>query len=357
MPVACSSHDPTTHYLPAFLIPDGIETRGGAQCSDPWPKETSTRSWGRTLLHLTTEPETVTDQQRRLGFTDSDLAHLGTAELLDELLARVQEILGVDTVAVLLLDEGGTYLVARSARGLDEEVHQGVRVPVGRGFAGRIAATRAPVALDHVGPDTVVNPILWRKGIQSMLGVPLVAGGALLGVIHVGTLERRVFSDDDNSVLQLAADRIAIAVSVQQAIAERSAARTLQHSLLPTRLPAVAGLEFAARFVAAEEFGVGGDWFDAFKLPDGQIGIAVGDVAGSGLRAAVVMGRIRSVFARVCDRVGRSGRGTRPAESEVRSLRARRHGHRLVHRCRCRPRQLHAFIDRPLATGRRRARP
>ena len=56
------------------------------------------------------------------------------------------------------------------------------------------------------------------------------------------------------------------------------------------------GLEFASRFVPAEDFGVGGDWFDAFELPDGRFGIAIGDVAGSGLRAAVVMGRMRSVL-------------------------------------------------------------
>ena len=86
----------------------------------------------------------------------------------------------------------GSQLIARAARGLEEEVHQGVRVPVGRGFAGRVAATRAPVTLDHVGPDTVVNPILWRKGVHSMLGVPLIAGSTLVGVMHVGTLRRRL---------------------------------------------------------------------------------------------------------------------------------------------------------------------
>src|SRR5262249_33198195 len=52
----------------------------------------------------------------------------------------------------------------------------------------------------------------------------------------------------------------------------------------------------ATRFVAAEDFGVGGDWYDAFPLPDGRVGIVIGDVAGSGLNAAVVMGRLRSAL-------------------------------------------------------------
>jgi phosphoserine phosphatase RsbU/P len=241
--------------------------------------------------------ETTVDQLRRVAsLTDPDLAHLQPSELLDEVLARVQDLLSVDTVAVLRLDHAGSQLVAYSARGLEEEVRQGVRVPMGRGFAGRIAATRVPVALADVGPDNVVNPILWRKGIRSLLGVPLISGGALLGVMHVGTLQRREFSEEATTILQLAADRIATVLSVQQSAEERLAARTLQQSLLPTRLPEVDGLEFATRFVAAENFGVGGDWFDAFKLPDGQVGIVIGDVAGSGLRAAVVMGRLRSAL-------------------------------------------------------------
>jgi serine phosphatase RsbU (regulator of sigma subunit) len=94
----------------------------------------------------------------------------------------------------------------------------------------------------------------------------------------------------------MAADRIAVTLVAQRVAAERTAARTLQRSLLPTRLPAIDGLEVAARFVPAERFGVGGDWYDVFVLPDDYVGVVVGDVAGHGLRAAVVMGRLRSAL-------------------------------------------------------------
>jgi serine phosphatase RsbU (regulator of sigma subunit) len=113
-------------------------------------------------------------------------------------------------------------------------------------------------------------------------------------VLHVGSGERHHFGDNDVSVLQLAADRIATVVYSERAIAEQAAARTLQQSLLPTRLPDVEGLEMASQFVAAEEHGVGGDWYDAFRLLDDRIGLVIGDVAGSGLGAAIVMGRLRS---------------------------------------------------------------
>src|SRR2546423_2705801 len=206
----------------------------------------------------------IDEPSGRGDLTDRSLAHFAASDLMTQLLTQVQNRLRVDTVAILLLDRDGSHLVARAARGLEDEVHQGVRLPVGRGFAGRIAATRAPVALLEVGPTTVVNPILWRKGIRSMLGVPLVANGRLLGVMHIGTLTPRGFTDGETAALDAAASQIAIALSAQQTVAERSAARTLQESLLPTQLPDVDGLEFATRFVAAEDFGVGGDWFDAF---------------------------------------------------------------------------------------------
>ena len=81
--------------------------------------------------------------------TDAVLSYLGADDLLTALLGRVKEILDADTVAVLLLDSSGRQLIATAASGLEEEVGQGVRIPVGGGFAGRIAAERAA---GHPGP-------------------------------------------------------------------------------------------------------------------------------------------------------------------------------------------------------------
>ena len=110
-----------------------------------------------------------------------------------------------------------------------------MRIPVGRGFAGRIAAQHKPVILDHVDHTTVLNPILWEKGIRSMMGVPLVAGGRVIGVMHVGSLTPRQFTSADVELLQLAADRAATAVQSIETRADRVAAAALQRSLLPVR--------------------------------------------------------------------------------------------------------------------------
>jgi putative methionine-R-sulfoxide reductase with GAF domain len=228
--------------------------------------------------------------------TDRRLEKLDVDDLLAALLDRVAALLAADTAAVLLLDKTGHELVARAACGIEEEVRQGVRVPVGMGFAGKIAAQRRPVAIDRVDETTVWNPILWRKGIRTMLGVPLERGAELLGVLHVGRLSARPFTEEDTALLQVVASRVAGAVQARELEVERSAAKLLQRSLLPAALPECPGIRFASRYVPAQVGGVGGDWYDAFILPNGDLWVMVGDVAGHGLAAAVVMGRVRSAL-------------------------------------------------------------
>ena len=239
----------------------------------------------------------VSERLRRIeSITDAALAHLDFEELLEELLDRICELLDVETSAVLLLDDSAQLLVPTATRGLEDEIRQGIRIPVGKGFAGRIAAQRQPVILERVDRTTVVNPILIEKGIRTLLGVPLLAGRSLLGVLHVGSRSGRKFFDEDVKLLQLAAERVALATHVRLAEMERATTEALQRSLVPTRLPALPGLDLAARYVPGEGNGVGGDWYDLFVLPSGWPCLVIGDVVGHGLRAAVVMGRLRSAL-------------------------------------------------------------
>jgi phosphoserine phosphatase RsbU/P len=229
------------------------------------------------------------------ALTDATLSRLDAPDLLTELLERAKAILEADTAALLRLDRATGELVPAAASGLEEEILQGVRIPLGKGFAGRVAAERRPVILNHVDQTTVINPILLAKGIRALLGVPLIAEGIVLGVMHVGSLGPRAFTSDDAQLLQLAADRAAAALHPAISRSDRAAATALQRSLVPTALPDVPGLEMAARYVPGRA-DVGGDWYDVFTLPSGQLAVTIGDVAGSGLRAAVIMGRIRSTL-------------------------------------------------------------
>ena len=153
------------------------------------------------------------EELRKLqAVTDAALAHLTVDELLDELLTRIREALDADTCAVLLLDDTGTELIARAAKGLEEEVAAGVRIPVGKGFAGRVAATKAPVVIEDIADADVLNPILREKGVKSLLGVPLLEHGRVIGVVHVGTLTQRDFDARDVEFLEIVAARAALAI-------------------------------------------------------------------------------------------------------------------------------------------------
>src|SRR4051794_5871931 len=154
---------------------------------------------------------------------DAALAYLSEEELLQELLQRIAEILAPDTVAILVLE--GEELHARAAKGIEEEVEQGVRLPLGRGFAGRIAAERRAITIPDVDHADILNPILREKGIRSLLGVPLLIQGRVIGVLHVGSLTPRLFDDDDRDLLQLAADRAALAIEQARLLAQERAAR------------------------------------------------------------------------------------------------------------------------------------
>src|SRR6202008_2315952 len=121
----------------------------------------------------------------------------------------------------------------------------------------------------------------------------LFAGGKVIGVLHVGSLRGRPFGQEDVDLLQLAADRAALALHSMMSQDDALAAAALQRSLLPDTLPRVPGIDLAARYVTGSG-NVGGDWYDVFPLPDGRLGGGGGGVAGSGLAAAVIMGRMRS---------------------------------------------------------------
>jgi anti-sigma regulatory factor (Ser/Thr protein kinase)/putative methionine-R-sulfoxide reductase with GAF domain len=231
--------------------------------------------------------------------TDATLAYLNIDDLLNELLVRTVDILDADTAAILLLEDDGRTLAARAAKGLEEEVERGFTLEVGAGFAGRVAATEAPVIIEDLdrSPIEILNPLFRKRGVRSLLGVPMVVERRLVGVMHVGTLSPRRFTEDDVHLLRAVADRSAMAIDHDRLFLQYRIAESLQRRLLPERLPALPGLEFAARYLpAAEATTVGGDWYDVFELPDGRVALTVGDVVGHGVEAASLMGELRTAL-------------------------------------------------------------
>ncbi|HEV2235529.1 MAG TPA: PAS domain S-box protein [Ktedonobacterales bacterium] len=170
------------------------------------------------------EAEQANRELRQLqALTDTALAHLDLDELLPELLSRVRDVMAVDNAAILLLDAARQELRVRAAFGPEEEVAAGVRVPLGEGFAGRIAASREPLIVEDLSHFPVVSPFL-RERLRSAVGVPLLLREGVLGVVHVGTVEPHRFTAQDVQLLQRVAERMAVAIERAQLYEQTRAA-------------------------------------------------------------------------------------------------------------------------------------
>ena len=222
--------------------------------------------------------------------TDAALASLGFDELADRLLHTVRKVLQTDSATLLLVDRTGTVLQEHMTVGVETDGPQ-IAIPIGRGIAGSIAGSVAPLVIDDLSTRQAVRHWLTDR-MRSFMGVPLVYRGQVRGVIHVATVEQRHFNDDEVGVLELAADRIAAALERASLYDSRSAmSQALQQSLLPATLPTIEGVEIAALYRPfSPNDDVGGDFYDVFPHGSGAWGAVVGDVSGKGPGAAAVMG-------------------------------------------------------------------
>ena len=173
-----------------------------------------------------------------LPAADLEVAHFSVDEALPELLTRIHTMLAVDTAVILLLDERAGSLRPHAAVGLDETRAREVAIPVGKGFAGRVAGECRPLMLEAVAPTDVLNPVLLETGIRSLFGVPVRNRGRVLGVLHVGTREPRHFTDDDSRLLQLVADCLGLVIGRGPLYAAEGEARAAAEASLCARAEA-----------------------------------------------------------------------------------------------------------------------
>jgi PAS domain S-box-containing protein len=246
--------------------------------------------------------------------TGALIATLDMSELIDRLAQLCVPRLA-DWVFLTLLDEYGdvqdTAYLHRG--GHDEDLrlfsaHHARNLPPTSPSRQSIA-TAKPVLVEDFTPETVermvVDPVaraaFLRMGARSGISVPMVARRRTLGALAlIRTSDDSPLDQDDVDVAEDLARRAALAIdNVRLYQREHTVADTLQRSLLPD-LPEVPGIEAAAHYVSASSAAdVGGDFYDLLHLPDGSIGIAIGDVVGHDVAAAAAMGHLRGVL-RAC---------------------------------------------------------
>jgi signal transduction histidine kinase len=167
-----------------------------------------------SVFRAVTEEKAAEVLRKLEQVTKAALGQFSLGDLIPSLLDQIRSVLDADTAAILLLDEAGRCLTMRVTVGFaEDEVSQAVPVPLGQGLAGRVAATRDPWLVDDLSEIQLVSPVLRAHGIQSLIAVPLVVEGRVIGVAHVGSEEKRHFGTGDVQLLELIADRIALVVN------------------------------------------------------------------------------------------------------------------------------------------------
>ncbi|MEV6839586.1 SpoIIE family protein phosphatase [Streptomyces sp. NPDC051133] len=271
--------------------------------------------------------------QQRLRLMATGSARIGTTlevertaqELADVIVPDLADMVAVDLLDSVLqkgrpeLGEGPALFRALAVKTAYPTDAARAIVPPGRLTtyhadhpAAHCIRTRKPHLITHldsgdherIAADPEAARLLARAGVHTDLAVPLIAREQIIGVMGLARARNPAPFDEDDLTLacELASSA---ALSIDNAVLHhhiRSAAETLQRSLLPKLPPRHPGLEVAARYRPAQAFSeVGGDWYDVIPLDGDRTALTVGDVMGSGIPAATAMGRLRTATSTLAD--------------------------------------------------------
>jgi serine phosphatase RsbU (regulator of sigma subunit)/CRP-like cAMP-binding protein len=233
---------------------------------------------------------------------------LNLEEVLDIILEMTLRVVDADRGTVFLVDEERSELWTKVAKGLDATGRTIVRLPVGKGIAGYVAATGDTINIPDAYLDPRFSPEFDRQTgyrTESILCMPMRnKDSKIIGVFQLLNKRSGLFTDEDATFVDALSVHAALAIENarlyeqerQKMRIERDlhAAREVQMSLLPKQVPRVTGYEFAASTVPALE--VAGDLYDFLSLDGGRLAISLGDVSGKGLAASLLMANIQATL-------------------------------------------------------------
>ena len=283
---------------------DGKIVEWVGACTDVTSQREAEEMRGR----LTEQLSAAALRTARLQQATSMLAEALTVEQVVEVITEVgRTAIGALRSAVALLEPDGARL-----RVVNDDLRNAPDSAGGEltlqspSVMTKAIATRRPVLVEdpedlrsqfdgelEIDPERVA-----ASDERSWVGLPLLAAGAPLGALRFSFGRPRKIIEEERVFLEALAGQCSLAVE-RAAMYERehTTAETLQRSLLPDQLPSVPGLVLTAMYrPVAKNMEIGGDWYDAFRLADQRLAVAVGDVMGKGLTAAAGMGRVRNAL-------------------------------------------------------------
>ena len=273
------------------------------------------RSW------LVTVVSQCAQALERSRLFDLEQALRRRSDRLQHMTAALSNAVTRTDVAQVVVDEIGSALEASAtALGIVLDDRQVVKLIAWEGYSDESVEPRLEVSLDEPTPgnravkrrvsafypslDDVreavpdVDEVMELAEHESFLYVPLVAGRRANGLLVLSWAEPYRLATEDRRFVETLAGQAAQALDRASLFeSEQTIAETLQRSVLPASLPRVEGVQLAARYLPGSAgVNVGGDWFDAIRLSDGQLGLVVGDVVGKGVQAAATMAQLRNAL-------------------------------------------------------------
>ena len=264
--------------------------------SDPAPTPTA----GAPSSHSSTELQDFLLLQRvaqRIGsILDLDV-------LLEQIVDDVAETFGYNRSGILFFDEARGDLVIAAVRGWTTNYHiKGDRFKVGEGLVGWVAQTGRM----HYAPDVLEDPyyVVSEPTTRSEVDIPIRSRGRFIGIFNAQHAEANAFPAHRLQLLEALAGHIGVAIENarlfererrenERMVHDLAEARAIQTRLFPKHDPQVPGFRITG--LSRPCLAVGGDWYDYIPLHSGRTGIVLGDVAGKGPGAALLMTSTRSI--------------------------------------------------------------
>jgi PAS domain S-box-containing protein len=281
---------------------DGKIAEWVGACTDVTSQREAEEMRGR----LTEQLSAAALRTARLQQATSMLAEALTVEQVVEVITEVgRTAIGALHSAVALLDGARLRVVNGDLRDAPDAA-AGELTLESPSVMTRAISTRRPVLVEdpedlrrqfdgelEIDPERVA-----LSDERSWVGLPLLAAGAPLGALRFSFARPRKITEEERVFLEALAGQCSLAVE-RAGLYERehTTAETLQRSLLPDQLPTLPRLVLEATYrPVAKNMEIGGDWYDAFRLADQRLAVALGDVMGKGLTAAAGMGRVRNAL-------------------------------------------------------------
>ena len=284
---------------------DGQVVEWIGACTDVTAQREAEEMRGR----LTEQLSAAALRTARLQQATSMLAEALSVDKVVEVITEVgRSAIGAERSAVAMLNSERQRLRTINATGLPDEFGSATtgEIPLDTPSVMTAAITaRRPVLLESQDAlrryfEAEVDPTMFLTNTdeQAWVGLPLLSSGQALGALRFSFTRPRTITEEERVFLEALAGQCAMALERASLFErEHNTAETLQRSLLPDTLPKVPGIVLGAKYLpVTRNMEIGGDWYDAFQLPDGKLAVAAGDVMGKGLTAAAGMGRVRNAL-------------------------------------------------------------